>query len=457
MDATAWAERVFGRANLGDVRRRDRLISFAAAQADSLGVSTLAASKGDAAASLGYYRWVSCRHFDDEMVAKSGYDATVRELPAQGDILVIQDMTTLTYPACLSPKLGPVGSAKTTKTQGIHVQSALAVDLETSETLGLVHQEGWIRPVGEKLSESKKLRDYDDKESSKWQRTDEVVRERLDSVWSRVITVGDRETDIGAYLVYKATERHRFVLRALHNRVVDGPDKRLRTAVQNAPLLGTLAMAVPQRGDRKARTAVLEVRATAVQLKSEDLPFGVRPTVNAVWVQEPHPPTGESGLDWLLYTTEPIDTLQAVERVLRCYRLRWRIEDFHKAWKSGGCDVEGLRQHSAATLKRVALVRAFIAVRILQLLDGREKHDQPCTSVLTDMQWQCLWLSVEKDKPLPKHAPSIAWACTALGKLGDWMPRKGARPGLEAMWLGWDRLDDRIQGVKLAARLRQNL
>lgn len=457
MDAMTWAKGVFGTADLGDVRRQRRLVAYAAAQANALGASTLAASAGDSAAAEGYYRWVSNRHFDDNMVASAGYDATVRALPRQGDVVVIQDMTTLTYPACLSPELGPVGSSKTAKTQGIHVQSALAVDFATGATLGLVHQEGWIRPTDEKLGDTKKLRDYDDKESSKWQRTDEVVRERLDAVWSRVVTVGDRETDIGAYLVYKVTEGHRFVLRALHNRVVDGPRQRLRTAVENAPVLGLLPMPVPQRGDRKGRTAVLQVRATQVELRSEDLPFGVHPTVHAVWVHEPYPPMGVAGLDWLLYTTEPIETLPDIERVLRFYRLRWRIEDFHKAWKSGGCDAEGLRQHSAATLKRVALVRAFIAVRILQLMDGREKHDQPCTAILTDLQWQCLWLSTEKGKKVPKKTPSTAWACHALGRLGDWMPRPGAHPGLEAMWLGWDRLDDRLAGVQLAELLKRKM
>lgn len=428
-------------------------MGFAAAQAEMLGASTLATTKGDSAAAEGYYRWIANPHFESQMVADAGYQATVRALPPQGDIVLVQDMTTLTFPACLSPELGPVGSAATAKTQGIHVQSALAIDFTTGDTLGLVHQRGWVRPTDQRMGRTKKLRDYDDKESSKWQQTDEAARELLDHVWSRVITVGDRETDIGAYLTYKTTEGHRFVLRALHDRTVDGPAKRLRQAVEQAPRRALLEMAVPQRGGRQARTATLEVRACTVQLRSEDLPYGVRPTVNAVWVRERHPPKGVAALDWLLYTSEPIVSAADVERVLRCYRLRWRIEDFHKAWKSGGCNVEGLRNHSAETLTRVALVRAFVAVRILQLVDARRQHEEPCSDILTDLQWQCLWLSVEKGKPIPKTPPSKAWACIALGRLGNWMPRKGKYPGLEAMWRGWDQLEARIEGVLLARQL----
>jgi len=57
-------------------------------------------------------------------------------------------------------------------------------------------------------------------------------------------------------------------------------------------------------------------------------------------------------------------------RVLDIYAKRWRIEDFHKAWKSG-CRVEERRLQSEGTLRRVAVILAFVAVRLVQLRDER--------------------------------------------------------------------------------------
>ena len=46
--------------------------------------------------------------------------------------------------------------------------------------------------------------------------------------------------------------------------------------------------------------------------------------------------------------------------------MRWRVEEFHKAWKSGA-GVEQRRMRGADNLERIAVVLAFVAVRLLQL------------------------------------------------------------------------------------------
>ena len=59
-----------------------------------------------------------------------------------------------------------------------------------------------------------------------------------------------------------------------------------------------------------------------------------------------------------------MDTLEAVQRVLHDYALRWRVEDFHKAWKSGA-GVEARRRQTADNLERIAVMLAFVGWKVL--------------------------------------------------------------------------------------------
>lgn len=455
-DDKTWAHRTFGSAHLGDCRRAARLVEYAAAQARSAKASTLRACRGDTAAAEGAYRFIESKLLETEDIAAAGYEATARMLPAVGDLLAIQDTTALTFAARLSPELGPVGAVETTgKTKGMFCHSTLLLGAETGETLGLIDQHWWVRLAGVRASDTKKTRAYEDKESFKWQQADQAARKRLGADWARVITVGDRETDITAYLSWKVAQGDRFVLRALHDRAVEGEDKRLRAAVAKAPVLGTLAVEVAQRGGehgRVKRTALLEVRGITVKLAPDDGKKAERPTVGAVWATERHPPEGCEALDWLLYTSEPTASAQEAIRALNIYGKRWRIEDFHKAWKSG-CGVEDRRMQSEDTLWRVAVILAFVAVRLVQLRDERDLQDEPCDRVLTTMQWKMLWVSTEKRKPIPAVAPTRQWACHAIGRMGGWLPRKGTRPGWQALWEGWARLEERIEGLRLAQEM----
>ena len=57
--------------------------------------------------------------------------------------------------------------------------------------------------------------------------------------------------------------------------------------------------------------------------------------MNVVFVREENAPAGETPLEWMLLTTEPVATFAEAQTVVEYYEKRWRIEEFHKAWKSG--------------------------------------------------------------------------------------------------------------------------
>ena len=95
---------------------------------------------------------------------------------------------------------------------------------------------------------------------------------------------------------------------------------------------------------------------------------------------------------------------------------RWRIEDFHKACKSG-TRVEELRPRAADNLKRGVVVLAFVAIRLLQLQElvypptsrpgqpQRKLAQQPCDTILTATEWCVLYMAIHQRAP-PAQPPS---------------------------------------------------
>ena len=61
-----------------------------------------------------------------------------------------------------------------------------------------------------------------------------------------------------------------------------------------------------------------------------------------------------------IYTNETINSSEDALKIVRYYELRWRIEEFHKVWKSDGTDDEGLRLQRKNNIKRIAIIQALV-------------------------------------------------------------------------------------------------
>ena len=72
-------------------------------------------------------------------------------------------------------------------------------------------------------------------------------------------------------------------------------------------------------------------------------------------------------MDWLLLTNVPVRSVEDVTGVLRSYKMRWRIEEMHKAWKSGACQVEQTQLRSKDAVIKWATILAAVATRIAQI------------------------------------------------------------------------------------------
>jgi hypothetical protein len=321
------------------------------------------------------------------------------------------------------------------------------VDADSGGTIGLAHQQRWIRGGSEEEEEV---------ESRKWRYASECLADRFGERMRYVISVCDREADIYEYLSFKASMGQRFVVRAASDRALSGEGRLLWDTVASASALGTVETQLAQRGGRQARslrTAKLELRAVEVTLarpkyKGQSVAESVR--VWAVHAKEVGSQDVEP-LEWMLLTTEPAPDLESARKVLGYYRLRWRIEDFHKAWKSG-TGIEDRLLQTPENLDRLAVVLAFVAVRMLRLHELKlNSPASSCEEVLETDEWRILWLMTEKDPP-PRQAPDVDWAYRRIAKLGGWLDTKRTgRAGWEALSKGFLRLQELVTGYRLAA------
>ena len=475
-DSLRWAQEVFGGCKLGDERRTRRLVSYAALQAANPVAPTGQVCKGSKADMKGAYNFLSNEQVDPDAIAQGVFNHTAARVECVrdegGEVVVVEDTSTVGFTHELAQELGNIGGPEATATRGFMLHAALAFHANGHALLGLVHQQRWIRPEQRPGRNSRKQRPYAEKESMKWQRTSEHLRELLGPTMKHVICVCDREADVFEYLQYKTEHKERFVVRNTYDRRVRGKDaeqrQHLRSELQNAPVLGERLVTIAQRGRvrgpkpkpaRKHEQVVASVRCATVTLlvtQPSRYPDRTPTTLNAVWVRESDASAAarkKDPLDWLLLTTEPVDTFAAATRVAEFYELRWQIEEHFKILKTG-CGLESRRLQSAAGMERMLVILSAIAVNIQQLaIAANARPEASCETVLSREFWTVLYLMTTKKKRLPNRPPTLDWAMKAIARLGGWADTgRTGRMGWSSLWRGWTTLKTSVAAALLGAQ-----
>lgn len=453
-DCYSWAKTIFGLADLGDLRRTRRLVTFATSLAQHIGLSIVKSAQSTAEVE-GAYRLLRNPNVSSEAIADAGFTATATAAQEYPLLLALEDTTSINFSHHTA--LGCLGNTTTSKhIRGLLAHSVLLYSPDTARMVGLIDQQRWSREAAQygKRHQRKEL-PYEEKESFKWQKSSELMAQRLGDVQSRVISVCDREADIWRYLDYKISHGQRFVVRAAQNRRLESVVNTLFDLPETLTQAGSHTLNVVQKGGRAARQAQMFVSYCRVQIKSPDR-SDKRLSLTYICCRE----EAESGACWHLLTSEKVESTAQARAIVSYYERRWLIEEYHKAWKSGGTEVEKLRMQTRDNLERMMVILAFIAVRVLALRQGglsEETQNESCERVLSPIEWKLLWVKQE-GKVLPKKAPNLKWAYLALAKLGHWYDSKRTgRAGWVVMWEGWFKLQDIVEGYRLAKSLDQEI
>jgi hypothetical protein len=376
-----------------------------------------------------------------EPVAKS----TAQLCLNQDVVLNVQDTSSISFPNALETTgLGPIYGENT---RGLMFHTSLAVS-ETGVPMGLFGIQIWARKYEEfGKKKDRKKKDIDEKESRKWLVGINSARDAMRYISPikkvRVIHVGDREEDIFEVLSEILSSGEGCVIRSAYNRQVftkKGEGVKAHGYVHSQKPIGEFCVEVPRKEDKDERIASLTLRSCSVYLDCEK-----KKKINLVEVLEENPPADvEEPLKWYLWTTEAVDNDGAIIRVIKIYKLRWLIEEYHNILKSG-CRVEKLQLKTAEQIMNAVSIYATVAIRILQLKKlAQTEPETPCTKVVTTDEWEALYSFWNKKRPdattpLPTISQTMMW----IGRLGGHIGRKSdGLPGNRTLWRGMGRLAD---------------
>ena len=157
------------------------------------------------------------------------------------------------------------------------------------------------------------------------------------------------------------------------------------------------------------------------------------------------PPAKRTPLVWRLLSTLPADDLAQAIEVVRCYRLRWRIEQVFRALKSDGLALGRTQLADAGRLLKLAAFALCGAVRTIQLVDARDGGQRPASDVAgEDLIAAAAAIGPRlQGKTQRQHNPhppaSLAWLAWIVARLGGWNCYYKP-PGPKTMRDGWDKL-----------------
>jgi len=433
-----------GEAELGDERlsRRLSVLAERALEAPEAGFPQMVASDAELE---GVYRFLSNERVSAEGILAPHFAATLDRAAAEQTVVVVHDTTSFEFGGA-SPRKGlglMIGNG-----QGFFAHVALAVAPgESRLALGTLGLEHWPRHTRKGSNHNKHTRKDQQRESLRWGRMLQHVEQQRAGRFS-CIHVMDREADIIEVLLDARRLGARFVIRSAHDRALHGGD-HLRDRIAGLEPSVRKQVKLNARGDRgrpgvvrkrhpkrSARTATLGIAGCAVEL-STGLYHRDQPpvAVNVVHVRELDAPHDEPPVDWLLCTTEPIDTAEQLMAIVDAYRARWVIEEFFKALKTG-CALEKRQLESYRALTNALALFVPVAWRLLLARSLARTHPQaPANLLLTPIQLRLVTHQLQ----LTTAPVTLEQATYAVARLGGHLRRNGP-PGWQTLGRGYEAL-----------------
>lgn len=431
-----WALAEFGGVDLGDARRTARLVAMGAATCEHPSGKVAAVFRTDRERE-GAYDFLESDDVAPEEIMRGITTATVARSAGQPFVFVPVDGTSVNVVDRTGERdFGCVGS-DSNGGRGAKVIDALAVDPEGT-VIGWLGLTFWARSPQRKVpardTHARQARPVEEKETRYWIETvkaaGDALNERSIRGWFQI----DREGDGCDLLLALRDTGHWWSVRGNVDRSIQlegGDTGRLRAQLTAGIAAGSYELQVAARPGRRARTAQMVVRIAQVSLRLRDRATGritILP-VTAVWAREEGTtPAGEEPIDWLLYTNRTVDTFDHAKLVIYGYAQRWRVEECHRTWKRGECDVESTQLRSFAAVQRWATILAAVATRIERLKRlARITPNAPASLELSPIEVQALKM-LKFDGETPACEPTIAEAVMWLAEFGGYANKYSGKP-----------------------------
>src|SRR5450432_692827 len=454
--------------DLGDRRLdfRARRIAERLATEPALGFPEALAKEADLE---GFYRFLGNKKVTAAAILKPHSEATAGRAIEHGTVLAVHNTTEFRFGG-----EGREGLGEVTRAGNMFLAHfCLAVSADGNrDPLGVLAMKTWARdgsPTQSRLLKqgvsSATLRGMAT-EQDRWNETVESA-EACVAGKASLIHIMDSESDDYALLCNLQAAERRFVLRLCNDRRLDAqatgslPGEKAREFIARAEIRAERKVKLSRRKraiaggrtkrvlPRKERMATLVFSATPIVFLRPQPALKTLPetlTVNVVSVRERDAPEDVEPVDWILLTSEPIDTEEDILKVVDFYRARWIIEEYFSALKTG-CAFEQRQLESMSTLTKALALFAPVAWTLLRMrASSRSPVKASIATVLTPVQITIL--KKETKIPLRKNS-TAADAYLAVARLGGHIKNNGA-PGWRVLGRGYDRLLTLEAGYKIA-------
>lgn len=434
-------------ASLGDKRREVRLKQMMERVAQKPGASVAVAMVTPAEAQAAY-QLLNQPDVEAASILRPHVERTLQRCQAHANVLFLHDTTDFSFGGQATRRgLGPLNDGG----QGFRSHFCLAATLERMP-LGTVAMEHVVRDGKKKPKQTTRSK-REDRESLRWQRVVQASAELANQHCSPVHVMDSEADDYDVLALLRVLEQ-RFVVRAGRNwrRLADGGQLRdvLDTCEVQAERHVELSERAPKnRNSRSKRNQPREGRSARLVISSRSVSV-MRPVsssselpdqldLNVVLVREVDCPEGCEPVEWVLLTSEPVDSADAAAFVVDAYRARWTIEEFFRALKTG-CGFESSQLESFDALEKWLAMQLPVAWQLLLLRSAHgQALDAPASTLLTPQQLTVM--AALKDAKLAPN-PTVADAVAALARLGSQI-RKG-RPGWIILGRGLRRVNDGV-------------
>ena len=434
---------------------------------------TLPLACGDWAATKAAYRFLDNDRVSEQEILAGHFAATRDRFAAvDGPILVLHDTTDFSFTRSDTAAIGQThkvakghkdkkGRQRLHTVCGILMHSSLAVTTD-GLPLGLAAIKLWTRKKfkgtnalqgktldGGKHSINMTRIPIEQKESIRWL---ENARQATDALGdpSRIVHVGDRESDIYEMFCECQSLRTNFLFRTCNDRRVEDDERTVGEVMEEQRVKGVHRVEVR---DNKGRSSIAELeikyqRITVCPPIGKEKRYG-NLTLTVIHATERGEPKDRDRIEWKLVTNLPVTSKADAIRMLEWYAMRWKIETFHKVLKSG-CRAEDSKLRTAERLANLIAMMCILAWRVLWLtMTNRTSPNLPAKLVFTDVEIKLLeHLVPEKNGPATK---TVGRFLTLLARLGGYLNRKGdSPPDNMVLWRGMARLIDIHLGYCMA-------
>lgn len=307
------------------------------------------------------------------------------------DLICIQDTSEYNYDHHKEIlKKDQLGTISDNHSLGLRVHPMLVMDKDEFpygiSSLQILNR---VNKVQDKHDRKYQQLPIEEKESYRWIKSIEETKARLSKSKSLTI-VADRESDI--YQLWSRTldsKTHLVIRTAFRRKFIDEQGEEIQP-VSAPSLLGRQQLYISGKFGKvdKGRIADLSIYAQrAYTLKPKSLKNKTQDLdkipLYVITVREELPvdTNVKEPIEWILLTDNAVTNLQEAMQIIAIYKSRWNIEQVFRLTKQKGFSLEESQLETAHGLTNMITLVFIAAIRVFQMVKGRNDQDRPPTDV----------------------------------------------------------------------------